>query len=96
MTKDRDKGRRDGYIPKASQTDFHVHLKSTVSQQGVVHHIFPVSHANDQHIVHFVHTIHLGEQLVDCRVNDTRTITDAATLQSPKLTAHQSQSGGVR
>lgn len=42
--------------------DFHVHLKSTRPGEGLVNHVHPIRHSDDENVVKLVDTVHLPSQ----------------------------------
>jgi hypothetical protein len=47
------------------QANLHVHLQAAWPQQRLINQVLPVGHTNQQDVVQGVHTIDLGQQLVD-------------------------------
>jgi hypothetical protein len=39
--------------------DLHVNFETTRTEKGIVDHVLPVGHTNDEDIIQRIHTIHL-------------------------------------
>mmetsp|Transcript_11995 Transcript_11995/g.34660 ORF Transcript_11995/g.34660 Transcript_11995/m.34660 type:complete len:323 (+) Transcript_11995:1105-2073(+) len=55
-------------------------LQAARTQQGIVDHVLPIRHSDQQDVVQGIHTVDLGKQLIDDGVGHARSIADAATL----------------
>ncbi len=55
------------------QGDLNVYLEAPGPEERLVDHVLAVGHADDEHVVELINTVHLGEQLVDDRVADACT-----------------------
>mmetsp|Transcript_17184 Transcript_17184/g.31188 ORF Transcript_17184/g.31188 Transcript_17184/m.31188 type:complete len:231 (-) Transcript_17184:632-1324(-) len=60
------------------QPDLDVHLEAAGSEDGVIDHVLPVRHADDQNVVQRVDTVDLREELVHHRVAHTRVVVRGA------------------
>ena len=56
------------------QTDLYLDLQPARSEQGVIHHVPPVGHPDNEDVVELVHSVNLAEKLVDHSVVDPRAV----------------------
>lgn len=55
-------------------------LEASRTEEGLVNHVFSISHTDDEDVVELVDTIHFGEKLVDYGVSDASSAVGGATL----------------
>lgn len=67
------------------QSNLHVHLETAWSQQRLVNHIEAISHTDHENVVELLHTVHLGEELVDNGIANARPVILGATLLANRI-----------
>src|ERR1043166_3752358 len=64
-----------------------MHLETPRSQQGLIDHVLPIGHADEQEIVEFINTVELRQKLVHNGITDSC----SSCRSSASLLAHSIQ-----